>query len=148
MRLYASIFVLITAFLCGCSSDDFKTGHGDAGRFILQQAFFCGAHQVTANGLPAIDGRWRYFVDTNGMVMQLPQGQFSQVSLFLRQAFGPAEQEPVDTKHGKLGWYAAKTIGIGILFGYDSKHTQVIVLRPQTMNKIFEITMKGLQKKK
>jgi hypothetical protein len=148
MRVHTPFFVLFAAFLCGCSSDHFKTGHGDAGQFILQQALVCGAHPVATNSLPAIDGRWRYSVDTNGMVLQLPREQFSDVCVFLRQAFGSPEQEPVEAKDGKMGWYAAKTIGIAIQFGYDSKRTQVIVLRPQPMSKVMEIIMNAPQEKK
>jgi hypothetical protein len=142
MRIHMPFFVLLAAFLCGCSSG-FKTGHGDAGQLILQQALVCGARPVATNGLPTIDGRWRYSVDTNGMVMQLPREQFSDVCVFLRQAFGSPEQEPVEAKDGELGWYAAKTIGVAIQFGYDSKRTQVIVLRPQPLSKIYEGMMKA-----
>jgi hypothetical protein len=138
MGIHISRFVLLAALFCGCSSDHFRIGQGDAGRFILQQALVCGAHPLATNALPEIDGRWRYSVDTNGMVLQLPREQFSDVRSFLRQAFGSPEQEPIEAKDGELGWYAAKTIGIAIQFGYNSKRTQVIILRPQPWSKIME----------
>jgi hypothetical protein len=115
----------------------------------LQQAIVCGAHPVATNGLRAVTGRWRYFVDKDGMVMQLPREQFSEVQSFLLQTFGSPEQEPIDLKSGgKLGWYAAKTIGVAIQFGYDSKHTQITVLRAQPMSKVFEIITDAPQEKK
>lgn len=148
MRILAFLAFGTLTLLCGCRSGHFTKGHGDAGQFILQQALIYGAHPMATNSVPAIDTRWSYFVDTNGMVMQLPREQFSDVCVFLRQAFGSPEQEPVETKDGKLGWYAAKTIGVAIQFGYDSKHTQVIVLRPQPISKVMEIIMSAPLEKK
>jgi hypothetical protein len=117
---------------CGCASDHFTAGRGDAGQFILQQALVCGAHPAATNGLPSIDGQWRYEVDKDGAVVQLPHEQFSEVQLFLRQAFGSPEQEPVDRSDGgKMDWYQARKIGIGILFYCDPTNTIVAVVRPQ-----------------
>ena len=148
MRIHISFFVLFAALLCGCSSYDYKAGHGDAGQFILQQALVCGAYPVATNGLPVIDGRWRYSVDTNGMVMQLPREQFSNICIFLRQAFGSPKQEPVEARDGKLGWYSAMAIGVAIQFSYDSKSTQVIVLRRQPMSMVMDFIMNAPQEKK
>jgi hypothetical protein len=128
---FALIFTVIV--FCGCASDHFRAGRGDAGQFILQQAIICGAHPTTTNGLSAIDGQWRYEVDKDGAVILLPREQFSGVQLFLRQAFGSPAQEPVDRSDGgKMDWYQAKTIGIGILFYYEPKHMIVTIVRPQT----------------
>jgi hypothetical protein len=128
---FALIFAAI--IFCGCASDHFKAGRGDAGQFILKQALICGAHPATTNGLSAIDGQWRYSVDKDGAVIQLPREQFSEVQLFLRQAFGSPEQEPVDRSDGgKMDWYQARKIGIGIIYYSDPTNTIVAIVRPQT----------------
>ncbi len=67
---------------------------------------------------------------------------------FLRQAFGSPGQEPTGTSDGKLGWYAAKTSGAAIQFGYDDKRTQVVVLRPTTREKVFENITRSSQEGK
>jgi hypothetical protein len=138
MRAFITSFILLAGLLCGCSSEHLKAGRGDAGQFILQQALICGAHPATTNGLPLIDGHWRYSVDKYGMIVQLSPDRFSDVRVFLRQAFGSPEQEPIETKDGKLGWYTARTTGAAIQFSYDSKCTEVIVLRSQPLSKIYE----------
>ena len=47
---------------------------------------------------------------------------------------------------GKLGWYAAKDIGVGLQFGYDQKHTQVIVLRSEPASVILKRIPEALEK--
>jgi hypothetical protein len=128
--LFALIFTAI--IFCGCASDHFKAGRGDASQFILQQAIIYGAHPTATNGLSAINGQWRYEVDKDGAVIQLPREQFSEVQLFLRQVFGSPENLVDRSDGGKMGWYSAKTIGIGILFYYDPTNTIVSEVRPQT----------------
>ena len=143
MKRHLPFALIFTAIIfCGCASDHFKAGHGDAGQFILQQALICGAHPAVTNDLYAIDGQWRYSLDKDGAVIQLPREQFSKVQLFLRQAFGLPEQEPVDRSDGgKMDWYQARKIGIGILFYYDPTNTIVVVVRPQPMSKVFKMIM-------
>jgi hypothetical protein len=86
-------------------------------------------------------------VDKDGAVIQLPREQFSEVQLFLWQAFGSPKQEPVETTDGgKLGWYSTKTIGTAIQFSYNSNRTQVIVLRPQPMSKVIEVLKQKVRK--
>jgi hypothetical protein len=132
MRILTPLIAICLVLLCCCARDEmrFTRGTGDAGQFMLQQALARGARPVATNNLPVVGGHWRYSEDQYGMVLQLPSKQFSEVQSFLRQAFGPPAQEPTETTEGgKLGWYAGKTIGVGVQFGYDRKHTQVIILQ-------------------
>ncbi len=135
--------------LCGCGHDEmsFTKGTGDMGQFVMQQALKRGAHPVTTNSLPAVAGEWRYSEDQYGVVLQLPRERFSDVDGFLRQAFGTPAHEPSETTDGgRLGWYAAKTIGVGIQFGYDRERTQVIVLRPQPTSEILKRIPEAMEK--
>jgi hypothetical protein len=130
MQVRATFSILLTAFLCGCSSDHFAAGHGDVGQFILQQAISRGGSPAT-NSLPAIFGRWRYSEDKDGVVIRMSREQYSAVETFLRQAFGEPKIEPTETTDGgKLGVYRLSSKGGGIQFGYDSKQTQIIIIRP------------------
>jgi hypothetical protein len=87
---------------------------------------------ITTNNLAVVAADWRYFADTNGVVNRLQPDHVSEVQTLLRQMFGPPDREPVDTTDGgKVGWYAAKTIGIGVQFSHDRKNSQIIVIRPQ-----------------
>jgi hypothetical protein len=89
--------------------------------------------------LPVIDGEWSYSEDQYGVVLHLSRERFPEVQAFLLQAFGAPAQEATDTTDGgKLGWYSPKTIGVALQFGYDSKQTQVIVLRPQPASEIIK----------
>jgi len=136
-----SLIAVSCALLSGCTHDKemcFTKGKGDIGPFILEHALARGARPVATNDLPTVSGEWRYSEDQHGVVLQLPRERFSEVEAFLRHTFGPPAQEPTDTTTGgKLGWYAAKTIGVGLQFGYDAERTQVIVLRPQPDSEIF-----------
>jgi hypothetical protein len=114
----------------------FTKGKADIGPFILQHALACGARPVATKDLPAVGGEWRYSEDQYGVVLRLPRERFTEVQALLRHVFGPPAQEPTDTTGGgKLGWYAAKTIGVGIQFGYDREGTEVIILGPQPTSK-------------
>lgn len=109
----------------------FTKGTGDMGQFFMQQALKRGARPIATTGLPAITGTWSYSEDEYGVVFHLPRERFSAVDAFLRQAFGaPAHEASEGTDGSKMGWYAAKTLGVALQFGYDHKRTQVIVLRP------------------
>lgn len=140
--------------LCGCTRDSgFTKGKGDIGPFILQHAISRGARPVATNSLPPVGGEWRYAEDQNGVVLQLPLEQFSEVEAFLRYTFGPPSHEPSDTTDGgKHGWYAARDIGAAVMFGYDEKRTEVIVLRPFGSNsplppEVFKAMAEGLEDK-
>ena len=141
MHILTPLIVASCALLCGCARDEmrFTKGTGDMGRFVIQQSLKLGARPVATNGLPSIQGEWRCFEDQYGVVLQLPRERFSEVQAFLRQAFGPPAHEPSETTDGgKLGWYAAKTIGVGLQFGHDRARTQVIVIRPQPLGEILK----------
>ena len=142
MRVLTSLIVVGCALLTGCRHDKemrFTKGKDDIGPFILEHALKRGARPVTTNALPAVGGEWRYSEDEHGVVLHLPREQFDQIAAFLRHTFGPPAQEPTDTTTGgKLGWYAARTIGVGLQFGYDAERTQVIVLRPQPASEILK----------
>ena len=142
MHILTPLIVVGLALICGCAQDDemrFTKGKGDIGPFILQHALSRGARPVATNDLPAVAGEWRYSEDEHGVVLQLPRERFDEVVAFLRYTFGPPAQEPTDTTTGgKLGWYAAKTVGVGLQFGYDRERTPVIVLRPQPASEILK----------
>jgi hypothetical protein len=115
----------------------FTKGKGDVGACILQHAIARGARPVATNDLPAVRGEWRYFEDQYGVVLQLPRECFTEVQALLRHVFGPPAHEPTDTADGgKLGLYAAKTLGVGVQFGYDGECTEVIILRPQPTTEV------------
>ena len=142
MRILTPLIVAGLVFLCGCSQEKemrFTKGTGDMGHFVMQQALKRGARPVATNSLPVVGGEWRCSEDEHGVVLHLSRERFPEVQAFLRQAFGPPAQEPTDTTTGgKLGWYAANTIGVGLQFGYDRERTQVIVLRPQPASEIIK----------
>ena len=145
-------FILLLAAGCallgGCARDGlrFTRGAGEIGPFVLQQALQRGAHPVSTNNLPAIRGEWRYAEDAYGVVFWLPRESFPEVQAFLRQAFGAPAHEPSETTAGgRLGWYAARTIGVGLQFGCDRERTQVIVLRPQPTREILKRIPEALE---
>lgn len=117
----------------------FTKGAGDMGQYIIQQALKCGATIVSSNDLPAIKGDWKFSEDQYGTVLQLGRERFDEVQAFLRKAFGtPAHEPDATTDGGKLGWYAVRTTGIGLQFGYNKERTQVIVLRPQKRSEVYK----------
>jgi len=152
MHILTPLIAAGLALVCGCARDKemrFTKGTGDMGQFVMQQALKRGARPVTTNSLPTVGGEWRYSEDQFGVVLQLSRERFSDVQAFLRQAFGPPAQEPTETTDsGKLGWYAAKTIGVGLQFGYDRERTQVIVLSPQPAIEILKRIPEALEKSK
>lgn len=133
----SSLLVLVATLFFGCAGDHFKTGRGDAGRFILEHAIARGVSPLT-NSLPSISGRWRYSEDKDGVVIRMSRQQYPAVEAFLRQSFGEPKIEPTETSDGgKLGVYRLSSKGGGIQFGYDSKQTQIIILRPISTVEIF-----------
>jgi len=152
MQILTPLIAAGLALLCGCGHKDemrFTKGSGDMGQFIMQQALKRGARPVATNSLPAVAGEWRYSEDQYGVVLQLPRERFSDVQAFLRQVFGPPAHEPSETTDGgRLGWYAAQTIGVVVQFGYDRERTQVIVIRPQPMSEIIKRLPEALERSK
>jgi hypothetical protein len=149
MHILTPLIAVGLALLCGCTSGEmrFMKGKGDVGQFIMQQALQRGARPVATNGLPVISGDWSYSEDQYGVVLLLPRERFSEVGAFLRKAFGTPAHEPSETTDGgKLGWYAAKTIGVGLQFGYDRDRTQVIVIRPQPVGEIIKRIPEAVQR--
>ena len=139
MRGHLSFCFLAFVFFCGCASEHFTTGHGDAGQFILQQAIRRGCVPVSTNGLPAIAGRWRYSEDKDGVVIRMSREKYPSVEAFLQQAFGEPKLGPLDTTDGgKLGVYRLSAKGGGIQFGCDVRQTQVIVIRPMSTDEIMQ----------
>lgn len=137
MFLFRRLSSLLVVLLCACAAGDheprFTQGPGEFGRFISQKALEYGAKNVSTNDLPRIQARWKYFEDPDGVQFHLGLAQFDEVQKSLRKAFGPPAHEPTETTdHGKLAWYAASEIGVGLQFGYNKKGAFVILLRPRS----------------
>src|ERR1051325_3477013 len=141
MRFVIVLFTALAVLSVSAHAEDemrFTKGKGDPRQYIIQQALKCGANKISTNDLPPLKGDWKYSEDQYGVVLQLGRDQFDEVQSFLKRAFGPPAHEASEsTDGGKLGWYSAKRIGIGLQFGYDKKRTQVIVLRPQKSSEIY-----------
>ena len=152
MRILASLFLFSLLILGGCSSEDamrFTKGTGDMGNFLVEQALKRGAHPISTNALPTIEGKWHYSEDQYGVVFQLPRERFLEVEAFLQQAFGtPAQVSTETTTGGKLGWYSPKTIGVALQFGFDQERTQVIVLKPQPVSEILKRIPKAMSEER
>ena len=117
----------------------FTKGTGDMGNFLVEHALKLGAHPISTNALPTIEGEWHYSEDQYGVVFQLPRERFLEVEAFLQQTFGTPAQVPTETTTGgKLGWYSPKAIGVALQFGFDQERTQVIVLKPQPVSEILK----------
>jgi hypothetical protein len=148
MRVCTSLFILLAAFCCGCSSDHFIAGHGDVGEFILQQAVVHGGSPAT-NSLPILSDRWRYSEDKDGVVIQMAREKYPAVEAFLRQAFGEPTFGPTETSSGgKLGGYRLSAKGGAIQFGYETQRTQIIIIRPMSTDEIMQATVKAFSESK
>jgi hypothetical protein len=146
MRVHTPFFVLLAAFLCGCSSEHFTAGRGDVGQFIMQQAIMRGGSPVTTNGLPAIATKWRYRTDKYGVMIRMPREQYAAVEEFLRQAFGkPGFGPVVSPDGGGLGEYRLTAKGGGIQFVSDTNWTQVTIIRPLSEHEWAEEIPKALK---
>jgi len=136
MKAPAPLILAALTVLCGCahrSEPRFTQGTGDAGQFILRQAIARGGQPVSTNSLPAITNSWSYSEDQYGVIVRLRRDNYEAVEALLRQAFGPPKFGPTETiDGGKLGGYRLTPKGGGIQFGYDSRGTEVIVLRQLT----------------
>lgn len=137
MRHCAQFFILAAVICCGCSSDHFKSGHGDVGLFILKHAVARGGNIVMTNSLPPVNVSWRYSEDTNGVVIQMSRKNYPEVKEFLHEAFGEPKFGPVkSTDGGELGVYRLSSKGGGIQFGYNAKETHIVVIRPMSTEEI------------
>jgi len=135
MRHFTSLIVFSLILLCGCVTHEqrFKTGSGDVGEFILQQAAIRGRESITTNGLPAIPGSWLYKEDQYGVIIRFSRGDYDAVERLLRQTFGEPALGPQDNKQG--GWmsvYRPTSSSGSIQFRCDSEGSQVIILRHLT----------------
>jgi hypothetical protein len=126
---------ILALFLCSCASEDLKTGHGDAGLFILQHAVFYGGNPITTNGLPAITTHWHYSEDAQGVIVFMSRSDYSLVESFLRQAFGQPQFGPKNAPDGGIiGEYRLTSKGGGIQFS-RSDDTEVIIIHPFDQSK-------------
>ena len=103
---------------------------GDAGQFILQRALALGAHPLATNGLPVLQGPYRYHEDQGYVAIRLPGNQSALVESFLRQAFGPPTEMLVKSTIQPLQFHGAVVTNFSIVFDHYSDFAQVQI-RPQ-----------------
>jgi len=139
MKILTSLIVVGLTVLCGCATPDqirFKSGSGDAGQFIVQQAAACGAPPVSTTDLPVIRSAWRFGEDQYGVVVRLPRADGAAVAQLLQQAFGAPKYGPKATpRGGRWGAYRLSPAGVSIQFTSDEQGTEVVVLRQLTKQK-------------
>jgi hypothetical protein len=136
---------LLAAILCGCSSEHFKTGHGDAGRFILDTAIARGGHPVATNNLPTLGGRWQYSTDQYGVVIKLPPDQYPNVEALLANSFGKPKFAPTKGTDGSMFFfYRLSSKGGAIQVFGQTNYTQVIIIRPMPMSDLMQALQTGL----
>lgn len=132
MRFDISFIIGLVAICCGCATDGYKSGRGDAGQFILKKAVAFGGLPVSTNGLPVVSDRWTSSEDQFGVDIRMMPEQYLAVVAFLRQAFGQPKFGPTVSEDGKAGGggYRLTPKGGGILFRYDTDIAEVTILRP------------------
>ena len=133
MRIFTFLAFGSLALLCGCSSERFTQGSGNAGQFILQHAIAYGGHPAVTNGLPVIDGDWRYVRDEFGVTVLLPVSQYSAVDAYLRSAFGPPSSQ--------AGW-AVRDFGVAIYLQRVDTNTEVGVFPPMSDDQMARMAKK------
>jgi hypothetical protein len=110
-----------------------RDGDGELGKFIIDRIGKLDGHVTPLSDVPAIEGEWRSQEDDQGVVIHLPTLRFPQVENFLKGALGEPAQEPTPGTDGSMmGWYGPEEIGLVLQFGYDSDHTFVCIVRPQS----------------
>ena len=114
-RATLSLFVICVGLLLGCGKPAWRSGHGDAGNYILQHAIAYGGRPVSTNGLPALRGKWQYAEDEYGICVLFPAARYAEVESFHTAAFGPKPRNP--------GW-GAGDIGAAIFLINDGHHYQ------------------------
>jgi hypothetical protein len=128
MRIFSALALFGLLWACGCrSGKHYVRGHGDAGQFILRQAVAYGGRPVTTNGLPRIEGDWRYIQDEYGVGLLLSKSQYQQVQDFVSAAFGPPSNS--------AGW-AARDFGVAIMILKADSHTMVGIHPPMSYEKM------------
>jgi hypothetical protein len=133
MRIFSSLVVCGLALLCGCKSEHYVPGRGDAGQFILQHALAYGGRPIATNGLPTIGGDWQYVQDEIGVGVLLPVSQYQSVQDFLRAAFGPPSNS--------AGW-AVRDFGVAIGVQKEGSNTVVGVHPPMSDEKMARAAQK------
>ena len=126
MRFFTFFAIGGLALLCGCSSEHYIQGRGDAGQFILQHAIAYGGRPIATNGLPAIGGDWRYVQDEFGVGVLLPISEYSAVDAYLRSAFGPPSNS--------AGW-SVRDFGVAIYLQRADTNTEVGIFPPMSDEK-------------
>ena len=130
------IILLRTALLCASAgaADQFKTGSGDVGSFILEKAVAAGAAPVSTNEVLRVTEGWRYFQDDKGVVVHMAPADYSALEAFLLHTFGRPKVGPKDTPSGgKYGTYRLTAKGGVLQFGRDAEDgTHVEIVRPLT----------------
>jgi hypothetical protein len=141
--------LVMAGLLCGCATDHFKSGRGDAGQFILQRAVAFGGTPTATNAtLPSVRS-WRYFEDGHGAVVHMAPSDYPALERFLLATFGEPKVGPRDTPEGgKWGMYRLTSRGGGIMFGRDSVDgAHVEVIRPLTRKGSSDAVVRALENK-
>ena len=120
--------ILLLGFLSGCAHQQFTSGRGDVGQFIIKRVLLYGGTPLVTNDLPHIGNDWRYSEDANGIGIRMPYDRCGAVEQFFQRAFGPADVGP--RQGARFGQYMLTRDGCAIQFTCDRAGTQVIVLRP------------------
>lgn len=132
MRIYIYIIVFATALFSGCLPDapyaHFKTGHGDAGQYILDRALYYGVTPTVTNGLPPLTEQWSYADNGVGAGVRMSKNECKAVEGFLLQAFGQPTQRAV-RKNGDdiMSIYGWNKDGGRILFHFYNGDTVVSI---------------------
>ena len=126
-------------FLSGCAHSNrataprLRTGSGDAGKFIVEQAVLRGAQPITTKSLTPVRGSWRSAEDNSGIIIRMAREDYSAVEALLLEAFGPPQFGPTDRADGsRVGAYRITARGGLLEFGRNADATLVIVLREKT----------------
>jgi|GEM_PF-1837118 len=117
MSIWRHIVFIGLVTLCGCSTGkQYVRGNGDVGEFILQKAIMFGGHPIATNGLPRIQGRWKYIQDEYGVGILLSPWQDQPVNDFVHAAFGP--------RSNSAGW-SARDFGVAIMVSKTDSNLSV-----------------------
>lgn len=148
MKICIPLFTMFLAVLCGCDRRHFVAGDGDVGQFILQTAERFGGSPIGTNGLPRISDEWRYFEDSDRVVIMLSKQTFPVVGDFLHQSFG---QPTGSGDSGRYFAYQLSTNGAALYNGaiiylhqWD-KDTEVIICPHPLPNFSMMLPIKSLQ---
>lgn len=138
MCIRAYIFALAVALACCCATQHFTKKQGNVGQFILQLVIRYGGQPTTTNELPSIMSHWSYLEDDNGTQIHLPPNSYSDVEVFLNQAFaGKRQFGPNASADGRtrIHEYRMSEKGGGVQLTEHGSETLVLVLRPFGVSK-------------